>query len=206
MKHLSLSAKLGTVLLISAMFSAARPALAASDHLSIESLKIAANQLTIDGEFETGSVTVRFGSRSLPIVAKSSTQIVATLNPVPAIGTYRVTVTDGKESATADATITPKILVGKVEADGSYVAGSGYTVVHPFAGRYSVTFPAGTFQVGNPYVFPALLVKSIFGTSNGTPLVANVFYYIIRGDQSGQFDVDFASLDAPFFFTITQTY
>ncbi len=81
---------------------------------------------------------------------------------------------------------------------GEYVVtrlGSG------FAGHYRVSFPAGTFQIGSPYVFPPALVTPLF--SAATP---DVNYYVIFGDQSGVFEVDFAGVDTYFSFNLTQIY
>lgn len=197
-----LCVKIGTLsLVLLVRLIAGDKANAAPDTVTIDAVKIAANQVIVDGNLGTGSVTVSFGSSALQIVSSSSTRIVATLNPVPPIGSYRVAVTVGNKSATAYATVADKILTGTVNANGSYAAGSPFTVVHNYAGNYTIMFPAGTFQIGSPYVFPILSVKPMFGTA-----AANVTGYLIAGDQSGGFALDFAGIDTLFQFTVVQTY
>jgi hypothetical protein len=198
-------ANLGATLVTSAalLFSTAPSYAATTNTVTIESATIAANELTLTGDFGTGAVSMLLAAQSLPIVSSSPTEIVATLNPVPAVGTYRVLLQVGNKSATAYASVSPKIIQGFVNPDGSVSPGtsSPITVVHAFAGNYRVEFPAGTFQIGSPYLAPVLAVKPLFGLAP-----ANVVYYFINGDQSGSFIVDFGGIDTLFTFTMIQTY
>jgi len=174
---------------------------AAANSVTIDSATIAANHLTLKGDFGTGTVSVLLASAFLPVVSSNPTQIVATLNPVPPVGTYRVSLQVDNKSATAFASVSPTILQGFVDNDGSVSSSEGVTVVHAFTGNYRINFPAGTFQIGSPYLFPVLAVKPLFGL---TP--ANVVLYVINGDQSGRFIVDFGGVDTLFTFTLIQTY
>jgi len=170
---------------------------------TIDSVTIAANQLILTGDFGTGAVTVLLASQSLPIVSSNPIEIVATLNPVPSVGTYRVFLQVDNKTATAYASVSPKILQGFVNPDGSVSPGtsSPVTVVHAFAGNYEVEFPEGTFQIGSPYLFPVLAVKPLYGLAP-----ANVTTYFITAKQAGAFIVDFGGVDTLFTFTMIQTY
>jgi hypothetical protein len=202
MRNQASLAKFGmvAVALATFLFAAAHTASPDANTIAVDSITIAANQLTLKGVFGLGAATVLLGANSLPVVSSSSSEVVATLNPVPHIGTYRVTLTVGNKSATVFAAVSAKILEGLVGADGS-ISGSGFAASHPFAGHYQVTFPAGTFQIGSPYVFPPVLVTPLFSAA-----IPNVTSYFIHGDQSGVFDVDFAGIDTAFSFNLTQTY
>jgi len=169
--------------------------------ITIDSATINANQLTLQGSFGSGTATVVFASKSLPVVATSPSQVVATLNPVPHIGTYTVVLTVGNKTGVTFVSVAAKTLEGIVAADGSVGSGTGFAATHVFAGHYRVSFPAGTFQIGSPYVFPPALVTPLF--SAATP---DVNYYVIFGDQSGVFEVDFAGVDTYFSFNLTQIY
>jgi len=202
MKYQSSSATFGLAALAFAtfLFAAAHKASADANTIAVDSVTIAANQLTLKGAFGSGTATVLLGSSSLPVVSSFPGEVVATLNPIPRIGTYRVTLTVGNKSATVFAAVSAKILEGLVGADGS-VSGSGFAASHPYPGHYQVTFPAGTFQIGSPYVFPPVLVTPLFSAT--TP---NVTFYVINGDQSGVFAIDFSATDTAFSFNLTQTY
>ena len=78
---------------------------------TINSATISGNQLTITGNgFGGVPLAVSFNGKSVPIVRSSSTQIVATLNPVPSSGSYRLVVKAGTSSTFAYVT-TPAIFV-----------------------------------------------------------------------------------------------
>jgi hypothetical protein len=171
--------------------------------IAIDSITIASNQLTLSGAFGLGTATVVLGSSPLPVVSSSQSQVVATLNPVPHIGTYTVALTVGNKTAVGVATVAARTLGGLVGTDGS-ISGTGFSASHAFAGNYRVTFPPGTFQIGSPYVFPPVLVTPLFAA--GAPNVPNVTAYFINGDQSGSFVVDFSGVDTAFSFSLTQTY
>ena len=201
-KHQSSSLRLGTTVcvLMTVLLAVAQKASADANSIAVDSVTIAANRLTLRGPFGPGTATVLLGSNSLAVISSSPSQVVATLNPIPPIGTYRVTLTVGNKSATVFVAVAAKILEGIVGADGS-TAGPGFAVSHPFAGNYHVTFPPGTFQIGSPYVFPPVLVTPLFSAA-----IPNITYYFINGDQSGVFVVDFAGIDTAFSFNLTQTY
>jgi hypothetical protein len=192
------------VVLLALVFlaAAAHDVRADANTIAIDSVTIAANQLTFQGTFGSGAVTVLLGSKSLPIVSSSPSQIVAVLNPIPHIGTYSLTLMVGNKTATISAGVSAKTLEGIVFADGSVVGTpSGFVVTHAFTGHYRINFPAGTFQIGSPYVFPPALVTPLFAA--GSP---NINYYVVYGDQSGLFEVDFGGVDTAFSFNLTQTY
>jgi hypothetical protein len=68
----------------------------------INSTTVAGNQLTITGTGFSGTpLTVTFNGQQLTLVSSTPTQIVATLNPVPPPGTYRLVVRAGKPAATS---------------------------------------------------------------------------------------------------------
>jgi len=202
-QKLSNSARLRMTLLALAtfLFAAARNVRADANNIAIDSVTIAANQLILQGPFGPGAATAVLGSKSLSILASSPSQVVAALNPVPHIGTYTVILTVGNKTATTFATVSAKTLEGIITSDGSVGSGSGFAATHVYAGHYRVSFPAGTFQIGSPYVFPPVIVTPLFSAT--TP---DVNYYIINGDQSGVFEVDFGGVDTYFSFNLTQTY
>jgi hypothetical protein len=72
---------------------------------TINSTTVSGNQLTIGGVGFNGSPTVTLNGKMLTIVSSTSTQIVATINPVPPTGSYRLTVKSGKASAFAYVTV-----------------------------------------------------------------------------------------------------
>jgi hypothetical protein len=183
------------------LFAAARVVRADANTIAIDSVTIAANQLTLQGPFGPGAATVVFASKSLPVLASSESQVVAVLNPVPPIGTYTVVLTVGNKTATTVATVSAKTLEGIVASDGSVGSGRGFAATHVSAGHYKVSFPAGTFQVGSPYTFPPVIVTPLFSAA-----IPDVNYYVIYGDQSGVFEVDFAGVDTYFSFNLTQVY
>ena len=199
----NLTARVCAVLLVlAALYCGIREANAAGNSISIDAMFLGGNQLRLRGDFGTASkITVLLASTPLVVVSASAPEIVATLNPVPPLGTYRVDVTVDNKTAFAYLTVSPKILQGFVNVDGSVAPGSAFTAVHTSSGHYRIEFPAGTFQIGAPYNFPVLTVHPVFGT---TP--ANVTVYAINGDQSGRFEVDFGGIDTLFSFTVVQTY
>jgi hypothetical protein len=184
------------------VFAASYDVRADANTIAIDSVTIATNQLTLQGTFGSGAVTVFLGSKSLPVVSSSPSQIVAAINPIPHIGTYSLTLMVGNKTATISAGVSAKTLEGIVFGDGSVVGTpNGFVVTHAFTGHYRINFPAGTFQIGSPYVFPPALVTPLFAA--GSP---NINYYVIYGDQSGVFEVDFGGVDTAFSFNLTQTY
>src|SRR4029453_17248670 len=162
--------------LVTVVLAVSHRASADANTIAVDSLTIAANQMSLKGEFGLGATKVLLGSNELPVVSGSPGQVVATLNPIAPIGTYRVTLIVGNKPATVFAAISPNCLHGLVGADGS-VAGTGFAASHPYAGTYHVTFPPGTFQIGAPYVFPPVLVTPLFA---GAPAVPNVTAYVYQ--------------------------
>ncbi len=74
---------------------------------TINSTTISGTQLTITGTGFSGTpLTVKFNGTSIPVISSSATQIVATLDPVPPPGSYRLTVKAGKPSAFSYVAIT----------------------------------------------------------------------------------------------------
>jgi hypothetical protein len=72
----------------------------------INSTTISGTQLTIIGSGFSGTpVKVTFNGQNIPIASSSSTQIVATVSPVPTFGTYRLLVKAGTSSTTAYVTV-----------------------------------------------------------------------------------------------------
>jgi len=69
--------------------------------VTINSATVSGDQLTISGVGFTGSISVTLNGQDLTVVSSTPTQIVATVNPVPAVGSYRLTVKAGKASAFA---------------------------------------------------------------------------------------------------------
>ncbi len=91
---------------------------------TVNSLAVAANQLTIAGSGFSGTpVTVILGGHSLPIVSRSPTTIVAVLSPVPAPGSYRVVVKTGSVSTSGFITISASpVIVAQVSLKGQTAA------------------------------------------------------------------------------------
>jgi hypothetical protein len=78
----------------------------------INSTSVAGNRLKITGTGFAGTPTVVFNGTTLAIESNTDTQIAATLNPVPAPGTYRLVVKAGSTSAVSYVNISknPKIV------------------------------------------------------------------------------------------------
>jgi hypothetical protein len=77
-----------------------------SSATTINSATISGTQLTITGSGFSGTLAVIFNGKTIPIVSSSSTKIVATLNPVPAPGSYQLVVKAGTASTSAYVAIT----------------------------------------------------------------------------------------------------
>jgi hypothetical protein len=88
MRNQASVAKFGivAVALATFLFAAAHTASPDANTIAVDSITIAANQLTLKGVFGSGAATVLLGSNSLPVVSSSPSEVVATLNPVPALG------------------------------------------------------------------------------------------------------------------------
>jgi hypothetical protein len=67
----------------------------------INGTTVAGNQITITGTGFTGTLTVALAGTKLAVVSSTATQIVATMNPVPPAGTYRLVVKAGNASGNA---------------------------------------------------------------------------------------------------------
>ena len=149
-----------------------------SSATTINSAVISGTQLTITGTGFSGTpLAVTFNGKTLLIVSSSSTQIVATLNPVPAPGSYRLVVKSGTASTFAYVvapTIVARIaLVNQTAAiptttlftptsDGLYrisAYGAITTPVSPNGANWSVFFgwtdEAGMEGSGEPLVIIA---------------------------------------------------
>jgi hypothetical protein len=121
---------------------------------TVNSSTIAGNQLTITGTGFSGTpLKVTFNGQSTSIVSSSSTQIVATVNPVPAYGSYRLVVKAGSSSTTAYVTVpAAAAIVAQVSVTGQTAAIPTTTLFTPASnGLYRissygvVTVPNGTF-------------------------------------------------------------
>jgi hypothetical protein len=88
-------------ILILLLFLEISPALAASAPL-VNGTTVSGNQLTILGTgFATTPLTVSLKGVNLSVVSSTATKIIATLNPVPPPGTYRLVVKAGNASTSA---------------------------------------------------------------------------------------------------------
>jgi hypothetical protein len=77
----------------------------AASAATINSIAVSGNQMTIGGVGFNGTLTVTLDGQKLTIDSSTTTQIVATMNPVPAPGSYRLLVKAGTASATAYVTV-----------------------------------------------------------------------------------------------------
>jgi hypothetical protein len=74
---------------------------------TINSVTLSGTQLTITGNGFSGTpLVVTFNGKSIPIVSSSTSQIIATLNPVPVPGSYRLGVRSGTAGAITSFAVT----------------------------------------------------------------------------------------------------
>jgi hypothetical protein len=73
--------------------------------ITINSTTVSGNQLTIGGAGFNGQLGVSLNGQKLTIVSNTSSQIVATMNPVPGPGSYRLVVKAGNNSTFAYVTL-----------------------------------------------------------------------------------------------------
>jgi hypothetical protein len=94
--------------------------------MTINNTTIGANQITINGSGFTGTpLSVTFNGASLSIVSSSASQIVATVNPLPATGTYRLVVKAGSASSTIYVNVpSPAVLIGSCYEPSSATVGA----------------------------------------------------------------------------------
>jgi hypothetical protein len=78
---------------------------------TIYSTTVSGNQLTIGGVGFSGTLTVALNNQKLTIVSSTPTQIAATMNPVPAPGSYRLVVKAGTVSTFAYVTISSEPVI-----------------------------------------------------------------------------------------------
>jgi hypothetical protein len=107
----------------------------------INSTTISGSQLTITGTGFSGTpLTVIFNGKNIPIVSSSATQIVATLNPLPAPGSYRLVVKTGSASTFAYVTA-PAIpaIVAQVGATETGLVSSTTIFTPQVYGLYRIT-------------------------------------------------------------------
>jgi hypothetical protein len=166
---------------------------------TIEGSTIANNQITISGSFALPIISVTLGTSSLTVVSSSSTQVVATVSPLPHVGTYRLVVHDNAGSNISTATVSPITLTGYVNSNGTVNSGTGFTVTLVETGTYKVSWPAGTFQCCGP--LPSFYANNTFGQPIG-----NIQYVSFSGDGSGSFGITFNGVDTFFNFSMTQTF
>jgi len=90
----------------------------------VNSAKVAGNQLTITGTGFSGiPLVVTFNGKGISVVSSTSTQIVATLNPAPTPGSYRLVVKAGTASTSSYVSVpTAAILFGEC----SWAQGGGW--------------------------------------------------------------------------------
>jgi hypothetical protein len=72
---------------------------------TINSTTVSGSQLTIGGIGFNGALTVTLNGEKLIIVSRTSTQIIASMNIIPAPGSYRLTVKAGNNSTFAYVTV-----------------------------------------------------------------------------------------------------
>ena len=163
----------------------------------IQSAAFAGKQLTIKGSGLSGTtVTVSFNGQSLPIVSDTSTKIIATLTTAPAPGTYRTVVKVDTTSTAAYVSISPAVLSGAVNSDGTTFLGHGFTSSKTGTGTYELKFPAGTF---NGVTFPV----PVFMPEGGVT-VTGLSAISFSGDGSATLDVLFSG-DTFFSFNVAQS-
>lgn len=126
----------------------------------INGTTVAGNHLTITGSGFSGTpLTVTFDGQKLAVVSSTPTQIVATLAPIPAPGSYRLVVKAANASATSSVaisaapnTVAQVVLKGQTttiptttiftpQSDGLYrISGYGTTTVPGSQGYWNVIF------------------------------------------------------------------
>lgn len=74
---------------------------ASANAITINSIAVSGNQLTIGGVGFNGILTVTLDGQKLNISSSAPTQIVATVDPIPAPGSYRLVVKAGGASTSA---------------------------------------------------------------------------------------------------------
>ncbi|MGA8152754.1 MAG: IPT/TIG domain-containing protein [Terriglobales bacterium] len=127
---------------------------------TINSVTIAGNQLTITGTGFAGTpLAAIFNTKSIPIVSSSATKIVATLNPVPAPGSYRLVVNSGTASTFSYVSISsaPTIVAQVALTDVSSDIGTTTLYTPKADGDYQlVVYEVASAQNGNSELFTTI--------------------------------------------------
>jgi hypothetical protein len=117
----------------------------------INSTSVSGNRLKISGTGFSGTPTVTFNGTKLSIDNSTETQIVATLNPVPSPGTYRLVVKASASSAVSYVEISkiPKV-VAQLSLTGQSAPIPERTLLTPRSnGLYRVSaYLTSVFEVG----------------------------------------------------------
>ncbi len=115
---------------------------AAAFATTINSAIVSGNQLTIGGVGFNGSLTVTLNGQKLAVASSTSTQIVATMNPVPPVGSYRLTVKSGKASTFAYVTVPPSAAIVAQDAFANQTQATSGTFTSTTDGIFRVSYYA----------------------------------------------------------------
>jgi hypothetical protein len=171
---------------------------------TVYSASITGNTITIKGDFvvySAGDCEVALNNVALRVTSCTSSQMVAQLQTMPPVGTYELWTYDDYGDGYTEVTVSPKIVEGWVNSNGTVGSGSGFMVKRNSVGNYTVSWSPNTFFAGSGSIAPPVLVRSTYGNSLG-----NIWYIWYAGDGSGNFTVDFGGVDTYFNFNLTQTY
>jgi hypothetical protein len=124
---------------------------ASANAITINSIAVSGNQLTIGGVGFNGTVTVTLGGQKLNISSSAPTQIVATADPIPAPGSYRLVVKAGGASTSAYVAMPSAPAVVATIALYNQTAGIPTTTLYtpPTTGLYRFTIYLATTAVCN---------------------------------------------------------
>jgi hypothetical protein len=137
---------------------------------TINSITVSGNQLTIGGVGFNGTITVTLNAQKLTVVSSTPTQIIATMDPIPEPGTYRLVVKAGKPSATSYVAIPSAPAV--VETIALFNQTTGVPVITLF-----------TPKVDGLYRLTIYLAETVPGSTGGG-WEAEMYWKDVQGSQS----------------------
>jgi hypothetical protein len=134
---------------------------------TITTVTFSKSQLTISGTGFVGALAVTLGGRKLTVLSGTATQIVASMNPVPDQGSYRLVVKAGTKSTFAYVTV----------PSGTILAGDCARSAFPGVGLFYTVWLIGDVPCNQGVHYPP---------GDGVPLVAGTLKHLtVKGYFAG---------------------
>ena len=126
---------------------------------TITTVTFSKSQLTISGSGFVGALTVTLGSQKLAVLSGTATKIVASMNPVPDQGSYRLVLKAGTKSTFAYVTV----------PSGTLLTGDCARSAFPGVGLFNTVWLIGDVPCNQGVHYPP---------NDGVPLVAGVLKHL----------------------------